>query len=299
MTGKKIRFYTDNSSPDISSGAIEVYSYPGGPNLINSGLTVNTLASYNASFGPSNWIDNSITVWISYPSAGQYIEVDLGSTVPIYKIVLYNRIDCCGERNNGARIQIKDSSNSQVYLSNQLADLTGSTTVPGTIGSTFDKAYPSYTFYPSNPNWIGNRPITIVWKSSNLKFLFDMTSTISSINMNTDTTINPDGHPVVSYNLAAGTYWYSATVANVSNDSLTVWIVNSRKRIGANPASPTDADAILSTVATGIAPWSSSAGPFYGSFKLTQQTLIQPIYSNGYYAGTSQVKLLLVCNNSM
>lgn len=150
MFGQKIRFYTDNTTFGLSSAGIEVYSSPGDSNLINSGLTVTTKNSYSVDSDPSKWIDNTSTAWIALPEAGQYVEVDLGFTVPIYKIALYNRVDNYGQRNNGSRLQIKDGSNNQLYLSNVLTDLSGSS-VPNDGNSTFS----NWTFYPSNPIWNG------------------------------------------------------------------------------------------------------------------------------------------------
>ena len=154
LMGRKITFAAlPTSTISIASDGIEVYSYPGGPNIINSGLTVTSSPSYNSTFTPDRWINNnnSGNEWIGYNTTGQYIQVDLGAMIPIYKIVLYNRAYCCGQGNNGAKIQICTDDGSVSYISNPLSDTSGSTTPSG--GST---TFGSWTFYPPNKNWIGN-----------------------------------------------------------------------------------------------------------------------------------------------
>jgi hypothetical protein len=153
LMGRKITFAALSTSViSITSGGIEVYSYPGGPNLINSGLTVTSSPSYNSGNIAANWINNDpADNWIGYGQTGQYIQVDLGAMIPIYKIVLYSRAYCCGQGNNGAKIQVCTDDGSVSYISNPLTDTSGSTT-PSTGSASFG----SWTFYPPNKNWVGN-----------------------------------------------------------------------------------------------------------------------------------------------
>ena len=83
---------------------------------------------------------------------------------------------------------------------------------------------------------------------------------------------------VQSYSLPAGSYSYSGTSRNISNDYLTITIINASN------------NAVLSTFSTGTNPWSN--GPTVtGTFILAAATNISARFSNGYYMDDSRVTL--------
>ena len=46
-----------------------------------------------------------------------WVQVDLGSMKEIYRVIVYNRVDCCQSRILGTRLQIINDQNEMVYVS--------------------------------------------------------------------------------------------------------------------------------------------------------------------------------------
>ena len=72
-----------------------------------------------------------------------WIVVDLGSDIPIYRIVIINRKDCCQSRILGAKLYITGNNKEGVYNSANIH----------TVNST-------YTWFPPNQTVYGDYPLT-------------------------------------------------------------------------------------------------------------------------------------------
>jgi len=68
-----------------------------------------------------------------------WIEVDIGSTTPIFRIVITNRKDCCAERILGTKLIIMDTNRNRIYTSDPVA----------TVNST-------YTWFPPETGVYGD-----------------------------------------------------------------------------------------------------------------------------------------------
>jgi hypothetical protein len=77
-----------------------------------------------------------------------WIEVNLGKMTDIYKVVIYNRVDCCQSRILGAVLQIMDNGRNTVYTSNQI------TTTNRT-----------YRWLPPNPAILVDQPDDVPYRS--------------------------------------------------------------------------------------------------------------------------------------
>ena len=107
---------------------IKVYSKNGGPNIITPNTPVTKSSGYQGDKFPSNNFVNG-------PPGKHYnfvhtsgdeipwIQVDLGSMVEIYKIEVYNRVDCCQDRIVGTFLQIMNDHNIMVYESNKITSV--------------------------------------------------------------------------------------------------------------------------------------------------------------------------------
>ena len=117
---------------------ILVYSSENGPNIITPSTKV-TQSSQHAHFDASHFVNHRGNRWYNFAhSSGHevpWIEVDLGSTVRIHKIVLWNRQDCCQSRILGTVLSVLNDEREAVYLSNPI-----------------ESTNQSYTWYPPNAN---------------------------------------------------------------------------------------------------------------------------------------------------
>lgn len=104
---------------------IRVFSTKGGPNIITPNTVVSKSSVYGGDAFPNrNFVDGVGNTFI-HTSCGDvpWILVDLGKTVPLYKIVVQNRADCCKERARGISIQVLDDSKNLIYVSNPITTI--------------------------------------------------------------------------------------------------------------------------------------------------------------------------------
>ena len=108
---------------------IQVFSKSGGKNIITPS-TVVTMPNTHANAPTSNFVDgNPDTITHNaVDSAGGPLTVDLGSVVPIFKIIVTNRKDCCRERAVGTILTIQNQSNATIYTSDPITDKSGNNT---------------------------------------------------------------------------------------------------------------------------------------------------------------------------
>ena len=82
-----------------------------------------------------------------------WIEVDMGSTTPIFRIVITNRKDCCAERILGTKLIIMDTNRNRIYTSDPVA----------TVNSTYTWFPPETAVYGDLQLGRGPRPRQIAY----------------------------------------------------------------------------------------------------------------------------------------
>ena len=120
---------------------------------------------------------------------------------------------------------------------------------------------------------LGNNIIDINWAN-------DSANNTLKIYTSTDATKVDNTHLPASYQLLAGTYTYSATAINSSNDYVVVTLKNAAN------------DAIVATLSSGVAPWSTSS-VLTGSFTLSDTMRVYIHYNNSYYQYSTSVTMSL------
>ena len=108
----------------LNLAQIMVYSVKNGPNIITPRTTVTKSSGYSGdAFPVQNFINGQGEAWYNFThtSCGDipWITVDLGSVIPIYKVTIINRSDCCQSRILGAVLSIDDDTG-RVYISNSI-----------------------------------------------------------------------------------------------------------------------------------------------------------------------------------
>ena len=130
----------------LNLAEIRVYSTNGGPNIIKPTTSVTKSSGYNGDAFPSrNFVDGDTgqTYNFVHTSCGDvpWIEVDLGSMKDIFKIVVFNRVDCCQSRVLGTVLKITTDQNEMVYVSDSI--------------KTTNR---SYTWFPPSPTVLVDQP---------------------------------------------------------------------------------------------------------------------------------------------
>jgi Extracellular link domain len=132
IQGRYIRLQY-NHQECLNLAQILVYSKDGGPNIITANTSVTKSSGYQGDMFPSkNFVNQNGTAYYNFVHTSCYdvpwIEVDLGSVVPIYKIVVWNRVDCCQSRVLGTVLSILNNDKEMVYLSNPINSVNASYT---------------------------------------------------------------------------------------------------------------------------------------------------------------------------
>ena len=70
-----------------------------------------------------------------------WIEVDLGGMTDIYKIVVYNRVDCCQYRIVGTILQLMNEGREMIYVSDPIR----------TTNQSYTWLPPNRTVFPDQP----------------------------------------------------------------------------------------------------------------------------------------------------
>ena len=148
LKGRYIRLQYDHQEC-LNLAQIQVYSREGGPNIIRPDMGVVKPDGWGGDVFPvRNFIDGSAggegssfvhTSCYNVP----WIEVDLRQMVPIYKIVIVNRHDCCWPRILGTRLEIFDDRHQA------LNDGQGLIYQSDKIGRS-QRGGEHYTFFPPN-----------------------------------------------------------------------------------------------------------------------------------------------------
>lgn len=130
----------------LNLAEIRVYSYNGGPNIITPSTSVSKSSGYAGDMFPNSmFVDGDTGQTYNFVHTSCYdvpwVEVDLGKMTNIYKVVVYNRVDCCRERVLGTVLQIKNDRQEIIYVSNNIK----------TTNLT-------YTWYPPNPAVLPDQP---------------------------------------------------------------------------------------------------------------------------------------------
>jgi hypothetical protein len=136
VKGRYIKFQY-NHVDCLNLAQIEVYGSNGGPNLITPNTTVVKPDGYQGDMYPNrNFVDGVGNTFV-HTSCNNipWIMVDMGSMIPMYKIVLRNRKDCCQSRVLGTVMTIMNDQNQVIYQSNPI-----------------QSTVMTYTYYPPKPN---------------------------------------------------------------------------------------------------------------------------------------------------
>lgn len=116
---------------------IRVFSSKNGGNIITPSTSVSKSSVFGADHFPNrNFVDGVGNTFIHTSCADvPWILVDLGKTVPLFKILIQNRGDCCKERAQGITIQVLSDDKQPVYISNPIRSTNT-----------------MYAFYPPSPD---------------------------------------------------------------------------------------------------------------------------------------------------
>ncbi len=144
----------------INLADIAVYSDKNGDNIIRPTMKITKSSTYGTpdQYPEKNFIDgNQDTMLVTSCNDAGWILIDLGSVVPIYKIVITNRKDCCRQRANGTIISIRDNSQTAIYVANPIKDKKGRTTsMEANENSNMTDYYNTFTYFPPYPVAFGD-----------------------------------------------------------------------------------------------------------------------------------------------
>jgi hypothetical protein len=142
MVGRYIKLQY-NRVDCLNLAQIEVYSKKRGKNIITPQTVVRKSSGYfGDSFPNQNYVDGAGNAFV-HSSCGDipWIQVDLGSVKPIYKVVIVNRKDCCQSRIHGSKLIIYDGNGAPTYNSQEIVS----------INQTYTWFPPSTTVYGDIP----------------------------------------------------------------------------------------------------------------------------------------------------
>lgn len=104
---------------------IKVYSTKVGPNLVTPSTTVSLSSKWqDPNEGKASFFVDGNMSSIVHTSCNDvpWILVDMGTMIPMYKIVVTNRQDCCQNRANGMILSILNESKTEIYRANPIKD---------------------------------------------------------------------------------------------------------------------------------------------------------------------------------
>jgi hypothetical protein len=109
----------------LNLAQILVFTAPGGKNIITPNTVVTKSSGYQGDVFPSqNFVNQRGNQFYNFvhTSCGDvpWIEVDLGSTMRIHKIVVWNRVDCCQSRILGTVLSVLNEEKEKVYIANPI-----------------------------------------------------------------------------------------------------------------------------------------------------------------------------------
>lgn len=155
VDGRYIRLHCDRREA-LNLAQILVYSSEGGPNRVKA-YTTATQSSQHAHYTANHvanqrgnrWYNFSHTAGTENPS---WIEVDLGSMNRIYKVVVWNRTDCCQSRILGCVLTVLNADKEAVYISNPIRTTNASYTWMPPNGEVFTDRDPVRNQKPYTPS---------------------------------------------------------------------------------------------------------------------------------------------------
>lgn len=124
VVGRYIRMDYDHQEC-LNLAQILVFSSEGGPNVITAATKVTKSSGYQGDIYPSrNFVNQRGGSYLNFvhTSCGDvpWIEVDLGSTMRVYKIIVWNRQDCCQGRIQGTVLSVLNEEREKVYIANPI-----------------------------------------------------------------------------------------------------------------------------------------------------------------------------------
>ena len=142
----------------INLADIAVYSDKNGENIIRPTMKVTQSSILGDSPG-SKLVDGNLdTIVHSSCADAGWILLDLGSVVPIYKIVITNRKDCCRQRANGTILSIQDNNQTAIYVANPIKDKKGRIVYDEISAEHVNMTdyYYTFTYFPPYPVAFGD-----------------------------------------------------------------------------------------------------------------------------------------------
>ena len=144
----------------INLADIAVYSDKNGENIIRPTMKITKSSTYgNPDHYPEkNFMDgNPDTMLVTSCNDAGWILIDLGSVVPIYKVVITNRKECCRQRANGTILSIQDNNQTAIYIANPIKDKKGRiVSMEANENSNMTDYYNTFTYFPPYPVAFGD-----------------------------------------------------------------------------------------------------------------------------------------------
>ena len=112
----------------LNLAEIRVFSDPTGPNKVTPNTVVTKSSGHGSSdtFPVRNFVDGNLSNFVHTSCYDiPWILVDMGSVIPIAKVMVYNRTDCCQERARGMRMILLDDAKKEVYRSEPVRTVQG------------------------------------------------------------------------------------------------------------------------------------------------------------------------------
>lgn len=127
ISAQYIRLQYDNRSECMNLAEIRVFSDITGPNRVTPNTVVTKSSGFSGDAFPSrNFVDGNLSNFVHTSCYDiPWILVDMGSTIPIAKVMVYNRTDCCQERAKGIRMILLNSAKQEVYRSDPIQTVQG------------------------------------------------------------------------------------------------------------------------------------------------------------------------------
>lgn len=162
--GRYIKIVSALKSGCVNWANMYVYGKSENKNLAE-GSTVYMSSTYNSNLYPGqNLVDNNINTFAHTSCSSNdpygWMMVDLGNDVPIHKIIMASRQDCCSDRGIGSKIIIYSDDNQVVYTSNGFSRTDNSNeSLTNDPGGSSKNSYKYYIITPPEKSVIGTNNI--------------------------------------------------------------------------------------------------------------------------------------------
>ena len=144
----------------INLADIAVYSDKNGENIIRPTMKITKSSTYGNpdQYPEKNFMDgNPDTMLVTSCNDAGWILIDLGAVVPIYKVVITNRKDCCRQRANGTILSIQDNNQTAIYIANPIKDKKGRiVSIEASENTNMTDYYYTFTYFPPYPVAFGD-----------------------------------------------------------------------------------------------------------------------------------------------